>query len=142
MRLITLLFLFPMDVACTGDRNRTKQKTHACFLDSHFTCVHCFAVYSHVRVALPYLCSSCLFFSRGGNSAVSVSDSVLILIGIVSRYLSTTLSFGRNVSRQRRIIMSRVNAAQLGKRCVALTRDLFLKLGRVNSRPKENVVAN
>ena len=79
---------------------------------------------------------------RGGNSAVSVSDSVLILIGIVSRYLSTKLSFCRNVSRHRRIRMSRVNAAQLGKKCVALTRDLFFKVGRVNLRPKENVVAN
>ena len=80
--------------------------------------------------------------ARGGNSAVSVSDSVLILIGIVSRYLSTKLSFCRKVSRHGRIIMSRVNAAQLGKKCVALTRDLFLKLGCVNSRPKENIVAN
>ena len=52
---------------------------------------------------------------RGGNSAVSVSDSVLFLIGIVSRYLSTKLSFCRKVSRHRRIRMSRVNAAQLGK---------------------------
>ena len=37
----------------------------------------------------------------------------LILIRIVSRYLSTKLSFGRKVSRYGTIIMSRVNAAQL-----------------------------